>query len=309
MKPTSPLKKISIAGMLASCIFLVNCGQPTDHSKEEAMKKLALELQLPSCSDDTMKLLRQRSTLFSSIREILAGTLDDAQKTRVQTFIDEVYTKSKSIMSNVRTTKVQGFPASGCTFKENESEIKYQLDVIKTEDLALAKRVSEANDKKPNEILLHAQPTWKVGDKLTISANLAPLLSDERFVNGRRMILNGQVVNGGNDFLNLKMNRTTSLCISATIDGQDTPSGTVSEISNLTARLDNKERLVQDLKILIPSMTGSRSLMLSCILADGSDLNDAMVETFGQLLVKAEAPTTQTVPAPMAALGADNGAE
>ncbi len=290
MKPTSMLKKIGIAGMLASCIFLVNCSQAKDDTKTKLAEKLALENMLPSCSDEVMQLLKQRSTLFGSIREILAGPLDDAQKLKLQTFIDEIYNKSTAIMTKVRSSKVAGFPATGCSFKENEAEIKYQLSVIKTEDLALAKRVSEANDKKQNEILKNTRPVWKAGDKLTPSSELAEFLSNETFINGKRIIHHGKVANGGRDFLFLKSKTSESICVSVTLDGQGFTSEDTLEIVNVTPRLDNTSRIIQDLSLFANSISGKRSLLLSCILPDGSDLNDAMVDTFGNLLVKQEPP-------------------
>jgi hypothetical protein len=289
MKPTSLLKKISVAGMLASCIFLVNCGRAkTDDTAAKIADKLALENSLPSCSDETMQLLRQRSTLFSSIRQILAGPIDDALKIRLQTYIDEVHTKSTSIKANVRKSKVAGFPATGCTFKEKETEIKYELSIIKTEDRTLAKRVSDANDKKPNQILANARPEWKTGDKLKLSNELAALLSNESFINGKRVIYNGKVANGGADFNLLRNKKDASVCFTSVVDGQEVTSGDVPEIGNISTRLDNKERIVRDVTLLVSALSGKRSLLITCLLADESDLNDALVDTFGRLLVKEE---------------------
>lgn len=288
MKPTSMLKKISVAGMLASCIFLVNCGKSKDETAAKIAEKMALENMVPNCSDETMEALRQRSTLFGSIREILAGALDDDKKQKVQTFINEISEKSEKIYSNVRSSKVAGFPATGCNFKEKEVNIKYELPTIKAENLALAKRVSKANDNKPNQILLLARPTWKAGDKLRISEELADLLSNETFINGKRVIHKGKVINGGPDFDWLKAKSDTSICISTVVDGQGVSDGDTPEISNIIPRLDDKLRITQDLALMLPSLSGKRSLLLTCTLADKSDLNDAMVDTFGSLLIKAE---------------------
>jgi len=288
MKPTSLLRKISVAGMLASCIFLVNCGKKKDDSAAKVTEKLALENMIPACSDETMQLLRQRSTLFGSIRQILSGPVDEAQKIRLQTFIDEIYAKSTTIKSNVRKYKVAGFPATGCSFKDKETEIKYELTVIKTEDLALAKKVSNANDKKPNLILTNARPEWKTGDKLKISSELALLLSNENFVNGKRIIYNAKVINGGADYQLLRSKRDNSLCFTSVVDGQEVTTTDAPEIGNISKRLDNKDRIVQDLTLLVSALAGKRSLLVTCVLADASDLNDALVDTFGSLLVKEE---------------------
>lgn len=286
MKPTILLKKLSIAGVLASCIFLVNCGSAKDDPQAQIAAQVSADKALPACSDETMKLLKERSDLFSTIRDILGKPLDDAQKETLQNSVFLLSGKSQTIKANVRESKVAGFPATACIYKNAETEIKYDLSVIKAEDLTLAKRVSKANDDKANEILLQSRPTWKAGDKLKISAELAQMITNDSFVSGKRMIYDGKVVNGGADFQLVSSKRDSSFCITAVVDGQGVTSEDTPEIGNISARLDNKGRIVQDLTLLVPSMAGKRSLLLSCVLADKSDLNDAMVDAFGSLLLK-----------------------
>lgn len=286
MKPTSMLKKISVAGLLASCIFLVNCGKSNDDSKLRLAEKLAADKMLPACSEETKQWLTERSELFTSVRAILEKPLDDAQKQLLQDSMTSLSEKSQNIMKKVRASKVAGFPATGCTYKNSETETKFELSIIKSENLALAKRVSKANDNKPNEVLLAARPIWKAGDKLKISSELAQMISNDDFVDGKRMVYDAKVVNGGADFILLKNKRDSSLCISAVVDGQGVTADDVPEIAGIAPRLDNTGRIIQDITLLIPSLSGERSLLLTCILADASDLNDAMVDTFGSLLEK-----------------------
>jgi len=286
MKPTILLKRLSIAGVLASCIFLVNCGRTKDDPQAQIAAKVSADNALPACSDETRKLLKERSDLFSTIRDILGKPLDDAQKETLQNSVLLLSEKSQTIMANVRESKVAGFPATACVYKNAETEMKYDLSVIKAEDLTLAKRVSKANDGKPNEILLQSRPTWKAGDKLKISVELAQMITNDSFVSGKRMIYQGKVVNGGADFNLVSNKRDSSVCITAVVDGQGVTAEDTPEIGNISARLDNKGRIVQDLTLLVPSMAGKRSLLLTCVLADKSDLNDAMVDAFGSLLLK-----------------------
>jgi hypothetical protein len=306
MKPTLSINKFLLAGMLASCVFIVNCAGGNNDSKNSQAKILeAIEsnLSLPKCSDDTMELLTQRSTLFTSIRELLPTDLDGSklnsdQKEKLQTFISEISQKSKSIMANVRSAKVNGLPAAACTYKYTEKDgtekqLTYELPVIKKEDLSLAKKVSKVNE-KANVITDGERDVWNAQDTLLISPKLAQFLSDDRLVNGKRMITNGNVVAGGQDFLILKRNTSASLCFSTTVDGQEIDeSGAQATLGVLSEpRLDNLNRINIDLTLFITaSYGGNRVFSLTCILPDSSDLNDALVDTFGNLLKKKPAGT------------------
>ena len=288
MKPTNLLKNLKTAGVLASCILLVHCA-PSD-KKDAQVTKLSEDMLLPACSDETMGILRARSTLFGSIRDILSHpTLDASQKEKVQGFIEDVFSKSTSVVAKIRSEKVNGLPASGCKYQDpaSNAQIKYQLGVIRTEDRALAKKVSEANDNKPNQILTNIRPTWSNSTVLEISPALAQLLSDATLVNGSRVIINGRIAAGGSDYQALKRNLTASFCVAASVDGQPVDNnGARASIGNLAApRLDNLNRITVDLTLLLPSsFSGNRSFLLTCTLADASDINDAMVDTFGNLL-------------------------
>jgi hypothetical protein len=316
MKPTSAFKKMCLAGMLASCFFLVNCGpsQNAKDTKAEALKLEELNKQLPKCSDDTMSLLIDRNVIFGTIRDLLSAPLDSAQKEKLQSKINELYSKSKAIMTNVRTSKVNGLPATGCNYTSTdkngaEAKLTYQLSVMKVEDLALAKKVSKATEDTPNAITQNEHDVWEQQDIVLISSDMARLLSDERWINGKRMITNGRVMGGGQEFNILKRNATASLCYPTLVDGQEVDeSGSQATINLSAPRLDNMNRIVVDVTLLVPaSYGGNRTFLVSCLLADGTDLNDAMVDTFGDLLKKkpveaapapAEAPAEKVAPAP-----------
>lgn len=302
------LSKRLLYGVLATSFILINCqkapSRPVNSLNDKNGKQTAVE-KTTACDENMVKLLIDRKAITDQITAILAdkSKIDVAQKEKLQQLANDLYLKSKDLFDAIRAQKIANAPAEACKQvdpKDAKNEKINKITEMQDADRGLAEKVRQETGRS-NDLLDNLPVVLSAGKVLNIASDLATMLSDEKNLGGAKMLAEGKIEEGGENFEKLKADLAKSACVVMSTDKQAVAADSKAEIMNLSVpRVDEKsKRVVVDLALAIKTDgQGDRPMQLLCVIADKADPNAEILKSLGSLLsvVRDAAPTSNSAP-------------
>ncbi len=288
------LSKRLLCGVIATSFFLINCQKAPNRPVKPSTDgngKIAATAKTVDCTPDMITALTERTTLRADIDNLTKDPtkLGAPEKENLQKLINDLYAKSKAAYDLIKAAKVATAAADSCKQPDPQNAKTPKVNMISA--MSDADRITALGVQKitgqSNDILDNVPVILMAGKVLNISADMAAMLSDEKNLNGAKMLVEGQIVDGGAALEALKADKKKSACIVTLTDKKAVAEGAKATITSLSAaRVDEKsKRVTVDLVFGIQETTeGNRLMNMSCIIADASDANSEMLKSLGSLL-------------------------
>lgn len=320
------LSKTLLCGVIATSFVLINCQKAPNRPVKSGVDPLAKPqaAKMAACSDNMVTALEARKALKAEIEALIkedkdkkaAGSgLDDAQKEQLQTKINDLAKKSSDLYALLRAGP-QANPAAaatppgagagafdGCTQLDTATQktAEHKIEILQNEDRKLATVVSQITG-QGNDIVDGINAGYADGKSVKISAELAAMLSSKNNVNGAKMIIDGQVLEGGAAYTAAVADKTKTSCIAAQVD--DAAVSADAEAKIMTVGAPSRDASTQRTTVLVAlAVKGEqdRMMSLSCNIADNADASQELTKALGALMpIQAAAAPAPVAPPPAA---------
>ena len=300
MKPT-PLKKIIISGLLASCFFLINCQNASPRKVKASMDPNAKQQQqqedstkFPPCNDKVATAVTARQSVLADIQTLLdlaaKQELPIDQKAKLQKLIIDLKTTSISLFREIKSIKASsGSAAIGCnTASSDNKKITYSISKMTAENTVIATKVKDIT-KESNVILDSKASDELINDTTMIESQVyklkadlaAALRADKK--DGLMYIADGKIFDSStakNDMQQLRTKNEKPFCYleAASGDIKVDDKITVDSISSKVAD-DSKSAS----STLLLKGDSQQIYVLTCIEQDIHDVPTQMRTIFGDL--------------------------
>ena len=281
---TYPISKRLLMGVIATSFIIINCQKAPARKvmANNTNQKVSQNSKLVACTKEMITAIDDRAKTISDITAILAdkSKIDDPQKQNLQNLINSLYQKSKSVYDLFGAAK-----ADGCNRESAQGKKAEEAKPMQDSDLKLASNVQQITGIS-NDILDNQPIILGPGKTMFVSAEMADLLSDEKNLNGAKMIVDGAIADGGAEYEKMVANRAKTSCIVLSIDKQKVDANSAANIIAITppqADAKTKRNVVQ-LQMALKAEGGDRPFSLACNMADSADANKELVNALGKLL-------------------------